>query len=241
MDLWRIGAKSTASKRYNLIMASLYVLSLESLPEKVRYVGITKHEDAEVRLRTHKANTTRNTDAPLYKWMRKYDNKVIATVLENGLSWEEACKKEVLLIAEYKSKGHELLNLTDGGEGLFNPSSETRRKISLTHKGKVLSEETREKIAAHNRGLSHSEETKKKMSESHRGKPAWNKNKQISESHRQNIVNSLKGRTVSQETKDKIRESNLGQKRSQEAIDNMKEAQRKRREREEQNEAHISD
>lgn len=222
-------------------MPSLYVLSLESSPEKIRYVGITKHENAEARLRAHKANTTRNTDAPLYKWMRKYDNKVIATVIESGITWEEACKKEIVLIAEYRLKGYNLLNLTDGGEGLFNPSSATRKKISLTHKGKVLSEETREKIAARNRGSKHSEETKKKMSESHKGKPAWNKNKKISESHRSNIINSLIGRPVSQETKDKIRKSNLGQKRSQDSIEKMKEAHRKRRQRKEQNEAYSSD
>ena len=210
-------------------MASLYVLSLESLPEKVRYVGITKYEDAEARLRMHKANTTRNTDIPLYKWMRKHDNKVVARVVESGLSWKEACEKEILLIAEYRSNRAKLLNMTDGGEGLFNPSSETRKKISLKHKGKVLSPETREKIAAYNRGSSHSEETKKKMSNSHKGKPAWNKNKKISESHRKNIIRSLKGRPVSQETKDKIRKSNLGKKRSQETIEKLKIAHRRRR------------
>lgn len=224
-----IGEQNIASKRYNLAMASLYVLSLESFPKKVRYVGITKHEDAEARLRAHKAHTKRNTSVALYQWMRKHDNKVIATVVENGLSWEEACKKEILLIAEYRLSGVKLLNMTDGGDGLLNPSSETRKKISLTHKGKVLSPETREKIAAHNRGSSHSEETKKKMSDSHKGKPAWNKNKKISESHRENIISSLKGRPVSQETRDKIRKSNLGQKRSQEAVQNMKAAHRKRR------------
>lgn len=222
-------------------MPSLYVLSLENYPERVRYVGITKHEDAETRLRTHKANTTRNTSIPLYKWMRKHNNKVVATVIENGLTWEEACKKEVSLIAEYRSKGYKLLNLTDGGEGLFNPSSSTRNKISLAHKGKILTEETREKIAAHNRGLKHSEETKKKMSASHKGKQAWNRGKKVSESHRKNIINSLIGRPVSQETKDKIRKSNLGKKRSQDSINNMKRAQRKRRKREKENEAHLSD
>jgi hypothetical protein len=67
------------------------------------------------------------------------------------------------------------------------------------------------------------------MSDSHKGKPAWNKNKKISESHRENIISSLKGRPVSQETRDKIRKSNLGQKRSQEAVQNMKAAHRKRR------------
>jgi hypothetical protein len=221
-------------------MPSVYVLSSKVEPDRIRYVGITKHEDADARLKTHVANTTRNNDIPLYKWMRKYNNEILAKVVVAGISWEEACKIEISLIAEYKIAGYELLNLTEGGEGLFNPSIETRKKISVAHKGKKLSKEQKEKLSKANKGKRHTEETKEKMSRSHRGKTAWNKGKKVSESHRKNIVNSLIGRPVSKETREKIKNSNLGKKRSQESKNNMKEPQRIRREKEAGNETHTS-
>jgi hypothetical protein len=221
-------------------MPSVYTLSSKIEPDKIRYVGITKHEDANARLRTHKANTTRNNDVPLYKWMRKYNNEILAKVVVAGVSWEEACRIEISLIAEYKKAGYKLLNLTEGGEGLFNPSIETRKKISIAHKGKKLSKEQKEKLSKANKGKRHTEETKEKMSKSHSGKTAWNKGKKVLESHRQNIISSLVGRPVSRETREKIKNSNLGKKRSQEAKDNMKEAQRIRREKEAGNETYTS-
>lgn len=221
-------------------MPSVYVLSSKIDPDKIRYVGITKHESADARLRTHMANTTRNTDAPLYKWMRKYNNEILAKVVVSGISWEKACETEICLIAEYKAAGCELLNVTAGGEGLFNPSAETRKKISIVHKGKKLTAETKKMLATHNRGKQHTQETKEKMSASHRGKTAWNKDKKISEPHRQNIIKSLIGRQVSEETREKIKNSNLGKKRSEESKNNMKEAQRRRREKEANDETHSS-
>jgi len=221
-------------------MPSVYVLSSISEPDKIRYVGITKHENADARLRTHIANTTMNTDAPIYKWMRKYNNEILAKVIVAGISWEEACKIEIALIADYKKDGCKLLNLTEGGEGLFNPSTETRKKISIAHKGKKLSKEQKDTLSKANKGKRHTEETKEKMSKSHIGKTAWNKGKKVSESHRQNIINSLIGRSVSKETREKIKNSNLGKKRSQETKNNIKEAQRIRREKEAGNETHTS-
>jgi hypothetical protein len=49
-------------------------------------------------------------------------------------------------------------------------SEESKKKISITHKGKKLSEEHKKKIGTGNKGKIVSEETKKKMSELHKGK-----------------------------------------------------------------------
>lgn len=106
----------------------------------------------------------------------------------NGLSSQNALIKESDII---KSMGRldtgtgNLLNLTDGGEGSINISSETRNKLSRSHIGMIFSEEHRknlslaalnrtkehiEKIASKNRGRKQSEETKKKISQSKKGK-----------------------------------------------------------------------
>ena len=63
-------------------------------------------------------------------------------MLEN-LSEDEAFDLEIKLIAEYGRKDLGtgcLLNFTDGGEGLSNPSKETREKISQANIGKKLNE-----------------------------------------------------------------------------------------------------
>jgi len=102
-----------------------------------------------------------------------------------------------------------LRNRTDGGEGSSGRilSEETKRKISLSEKGKE----------APNKGKPHSEQTKKKISEKHKGRPAHNKGKSASEETRDLISKKLKGRpahnkgkSASEETKRKISEALTG-------------------------------
>lgn len=86
-------------------------------------------------------------------------------ILHKNLEWEEACRIERDLIAFYgrKDLGTGILrNMTDGGEGLPNPSKETREKMSKSTSGennpqfgKPISEETRRKISEATRGENH--------------------------------------------------------------------------------------
>jgi len=52
-------------------------------------------------------------------------------------------------ISEYKSKFN-ILNMTEGGDGLQNPNDEVRRKIGEKSKGRILDENTRRKISEKN-------------------------------------------------------------------------------------------
>ena len=90
-------------------------------------------------------------------------------------SEEDACEKEKFWIAHYKSLGKAEYNETEGGDGVVNPSPETRRKMILSHIGKPSSR----------KGVLLSEETKKKLSESHKGQLAWNKGKKMSDEFRE--------------------------------------------------------
>ena len=62
-------------------------------------------------------------------------------ILQNNLSWEEACELEELLILEYGRRdlntGY-LVNMTSGGEGIknFKMSKQTKEKIKKSNKGR---------------------------------------------------------------------------------------------------------
>lgn len=222
-------------------MACIYVLHLASSPEDIRYVGVTHHNDASVRLKQHiYAAQKRKSKYPVYFWMRKHiadGEEVAVTVLEQDLTNEEALDKEQFYILKFKAQGHCLLNATDGGRGLLNPTQETRAKISKAHKGKPKSEEQRKIMAAHARN--HSPEARKKMSEANKGrKVSQETRKKMSEARkgkkphpnasspeaRAKISKALKGRVFSEEHRNKLKEA---QKDRPPVSEETKEKQRK--------------
>ena len=74
--------------------------------------------------------------------------QVIKSKILDHLEEDSAFDLEIQLIKEIKIKneGGPLVNLTEGGEGLRNPSPEVRKKISDAAKIRVYSEETRAKL-----------------------------------------------------------------------------------------------
>jgi hypothetical protein len=74
--------------------------------------------------------------------------KVIKTKILDQLDENTSLELEIKLIKEIKRKeeGGPLINLTDGGDGLKNPSLEVRQKISESSKNRIITEETREKL-----------------------------------------------------------------------------------------------
>jgi group I intron endonuclease len=89
-------------------------------------------------------------------------------------------------------------------------SEETRRKLSISNKGKTVSEETKLKISEANKGRQISEETRKKLSDSA-------KNRVFTEETRQKLRESAKNRhTISEETRLKMSEASRGRVLSEE-------------------------
>lgn len=107
-------------------------------------------------------------------------------ILFTGLTREEACKREVLLIALFNTQNKEFgYNISKGGDCSFaglNLSDEHKRKISEAKKGKP--------------GFQHTEESKLKLSKSKLGE-----------------LNPMYGKHIvwSDETKEKLRKSKLGE------------------------------
>lgn len=102
---------------------------------------------------------------------------------------KEALDHEVFLIDCFRSMGHKLVNLTDGGEGQSGrvPSHETRAKISAANKGR----------ASKYRGIPLSDETKRKLSQARTGS-------KLSDEHREKLSAAGKGKSKSPEHARKI-------------------------------------
>lgn len=116
-----------------------------------------------------------------------YEVEVVAT----GLSWEDACELEELMILAYGRRDlgtGTLVNMTSGGDGVKGliHSEETRQKMSAAKSGenhpmygKKFSTEHRQKLSAaksgennHNYGKKHSAEHRQKLSAAQMGIPS---------------------------------------------------------------------
>jgi len=105
-------------------------------------------------------------------------------ILEDDLTPGEALIREVELIAKFNTfrNGY---NSTQGGDGVLGlkHSDLSRKKMSNSHSGKVLSQEHRDKIGLAHRGRKNSPEVIAKMKKAHTGK-------KLSEDHRARISTS---------------------------------------------------
>lgn len=172
------------------------VYSLASSKDGViRYIGQTTgrldrrlihhHYDAKQLSTVHKSNWIRSVVAS--------GHEIVIAPIEEGAEWGVA---EERWIAHYRGLGFDLVNTTDGGEGVVgyvrdqawrdrrsalmkgrtSPrkgaklSPETRAKISEVQKGRVVTEEQRAKISAALKGRKHSPEHIAKVAAANRAR-----------------------------------------------------------------------
>ena len=176
----------------------------------VFYVGIGKKRRAY-------SNSQRN---PYWNSIvSKYGREV--EIINNELSWDDACTIEKELISVFGRKDNgtgQLCNMTDGGDGIPNLSKEARIKISNSKIGKPMSEEARRKNSEAKSGPNHpnwgkklSKETRRKISEAQKGEKGNNFGKTFSKELREKLSKAHKGqglgRKLSDETKRRMSES----------------------------------
>lgn len=225
-----------------------YVYVIENKINGKLYVG--KANNVERRWGKHRAAVREGADGLLYRAMRKYgiENFQIRIVDE---SEDEKLTLNVLepkWIQKLKDDGHELYNLTEGGDGIpgLTHSDETRRKMSESQRGKKLTEDAKQKIREANLGKSHSDETRKKLSEINRGKPKPPRTEEhcrklreaaqargsMSEEHKARISASMResknvGHPIDEETRARIAEKLRGQVQSEETRSKRAESMRR--------------
>jgi len=151
---------------------------------------------------------------------------VLVEILMDGLTWEQACDKEIEFIKLYGRANLGtgiLVNCTDGGDGAMGliVSKETREKIRISRLGnkvnigKKYSEERVEKVRTKLLGQKRSAEVREKMSKSHTGV-------KLSKTHIENARLSHIGKKRTQETKDKISKAHVGKVFSKETREKMR-------------------
>jgi len=178
---------------YHISMACVYTLSRISDP-RVRYIGISKNETPEKRFKIHTRAAKYGIPYPVYDWMRKYKD-VLATVHTGGLSWEEACKLEISLIAKYReNSSNKLLNVSDGGQGPsgYKHSEEALYRLSTALTGRSLSDEHKKNISTGQTGKPKSAEHKKNIANARKGKQGHNKGSTFSEEQKKKVSDGLK-------------------------------------------------
>jgi group I intron endonuclease len=192
------------------------------------------------------AASNKPTTRVFIKALRKYGFAAFEwSILAEDDDNEWLCLMEQKWIKRLGTKVPNGYNHTDGGEGNigWNPSDETRSRMSKSAKGKVLtedhrrrmseshmghvtSEETRKKISEAHIGMTHSEETKKKISEKRRGI-----GRKHTEEAKRKISASKRGKPAGpllEETKRKISEALKGRVPSQATRDACIESNKRR-------------
>jgi len=97
------------------------------------------------------------------------ENFTTELIWEGECTQEELDKKEVEFISLFNTMSPYGYNLQEGGRG-GRPSDETRAKMSVAHKGRVVSAETREKLSAAHKGHFVSAKTREKLRAANKGR-----------------------------------------------------------------------
>lgn len=151
----------------------MYCVYKHTSPSGKSYIGITKQKPSKRWLsdgRGYQGNEYFFRAIVKYGW----DN-FKHEILFDGLSKEEACKKEIELIATYKSNNPDFgYNHSSGGEnagaGVHQVrSDESKRKQSIAMTGRKQSPETIIKRALSNTGTKRTAEQRARMSKAQKG------------------------------------------------------------------------
>jgi predicted GIY-YIG superfamily endonuclease len=146
-----------------------------------RYCGFTSYPVK--RFREHKIDKSKKHKC---NWVKSVGPENIHMSILEITTPEKAPEREIFYIKKLRAMGFDLTNHTDGGEGLLNPSPETRAKMSASKKGKKFLPEHCANIAKAKRNIS--PETRVKMSYSQQ-------HKVVTAEHKAKISASLIGNT----------------------------------------------
>ncbi len=157
------------------------------------YYGQTK-QPPNRRWSQHKQAAKKGGKMILYEAIRKYgvENFTFEIVCECE-TLEELNQKEIHYIQEGNTLAPNGYNAGRGGDN-YEKTDETRKKLSNSNKGRIITPEWRENMSKARKGKKITEETRERMRK------------------------AQAGRSISEETKEKLRRVNLGKKQSEETL-----------------------
>ena len=190
----------------------IYIYALvDPRDDFIRYVGKTKNLD--IRLRGH----LRCTVGAKAVWISELRDKALLPqiiVLEetSKLKWQGA---EQRWIAQFRTMGFNLFNISRGGNGPTACSLETKKKLSRIKSIDVKNIEHLNRLNRQNRGSKRSEATKQKIREAQLGRKA-------TPEVRQRMSEAQRGRKHSKETKAKMSTTAKNSVRNHEVLELMR-------------------
>ena len=135
---------------------------------KVRYIGKTINlKQRFERQMNERSNTHRCYWIQSLRKKGKKPTQVILQQLNEGEDWQAA---EIKWIAIAKKYGWDLVNGTDGGDGVLNVSGEGRARMLATWKGRKHKPETLLKLSASSKGRVKPEKAKDIVSKKMKGR-----------------------------------------------------------------------
>jgi len=187
---------------------------MHSCPNGKKYIGITC-QSPNKRWLSDGSGYSHNEH--FFRAIVKYGwDNISHDIMFDGLTKEEACKREIKLIAKYQSNNPDFgYNLSSGGEnsgsGVHHArSEEAKKKQSIAMTGRKASDETKKKMSETRKGKKHSK--KHPSTKGHFQPPHTDEQKrQLSEMFRGN-KNPNYGKKMADEQKAKISESTRNKK-----------------------------
>jgi len=119
---------------------------------------------------------------------------------------EELIKREQFWIDAYKMQGVILYNICSVAGNTYGRfhSEETRKKMAVAQRGKVVTEEARRKSSETQKGRLIKEEVRRKMSEAHKGKHHTEETKQKIADANSGKLSHFKGKIRPNKTREKM-------------------------------------
>lgn len=156
------------------------------------YVGQTKRPDARERTHRYELRRGKHKNPHLQRsWTSRGEQAFEWYFIAVFPSREEADEAEMFYISWFKAIGR-CYNNVDGGQGLRNPSPETRLKMRLAKLGKPQSEAQKAKYKGRpspRKGVVVSAEARAKMSAAKKGKPG----RRLSEEEKRALSENRRG------------------------------------------------
>lgn len=197
-----------------VFVGRIYGLYDSRFPEDCRYIGKTIRT-LNTRLRDHHTEAKGKAKHHRATWIRSVLDAGATLIIKDFEHYfyfdREELKRvgsgpEKKWIASGREQGYDLVNGTDGGEGVvgYTYTDEARAKMSAAKKGKPLSSEHCAKLSAalignqYALGMRHTPETKAKMSEQRKGNQH-----RLGIPHTEETKAKLRGRKASDETRAK--------------------------------------